>query len=123
MCECNRCLCPLLGCCPFSTELVDDGAPAQDPCQAEGVSQLLSQEERFMDSRHGLAWIAKKPRGPSHDSEAEHSGVRRSIEKGMGTMPLRVIEGHCLSPVCADCRKLSERVEGSCQCTVGFQEE
>src|SRR5262245_34971086 len=83
---------------------------------------LLSEGQRLLVLLESLVWIAQIPQGPGRKGEADHPRVK-SIEKGVGAVPLGVVEGKTLLKVFLRRNQLSkvEQVDGSH--SVGWQEE
>lgn len=70
----------------------------QGKCQTKGVRQLVCQGEGLLAPLERLVWIAQHPQDMGGEDPASHVRIL-PIQQSMGTVLLRVIQGHTLLEV------------------------
>ena len=88
------------------------GSPVQGKGETQGVRELLGQGQRRLAARHRLVRVPEEPEAQRRLLAATRPGVVPAVERGMGAMPLRLIEPQPLVQVGLGGGQLAAREQG-----------
>ncbi len=99
------------------------GSHVQGYGQSQGVGELLGQGQRRLAAGDRLVGVPEEPEARGGHRAATHAGIVPAVERGMGTVPLRLIEPHPLFQVGLGSRKLATKEQGGPQGMVCLEQE
>ncbi len=112
-----------LGLWRLPAQVMQHGSPAQGHGETQGVGELLGQGQRRLDADHRLVGVPEEPEGMRRLHAATHPRVVPAVERGMGAVPLRIIELHPLFQVWPGGSQLAAREQGGPQRVVGLEQQ
>src|SRR6185503_19680137 len=86
------------------------------------MRHFLGEEGSFVDSFQSLVRIAKYPQGQSRNDMGKHPGVL-SVQKGMGAVPLEIIDRNALLEMGSGAGRLTEEEQAYPERIMGLQEQ
>ena len=104
-------------------QVMQHGRPVQGHGETQGVGELLGQGQRRLAAGHRLVRVPEEPEGLRRAIAATHPGVVPAVERGMGAVPLRVIEPQPLFLVRPGGGELAASEQGGPQGVVGLEQE
>ena len=87
------------------------------------MGELLGQGQRRLAAGHRLVGVAEEPEGQRREHAATHPRVVPTVERGMGAVPLRIIEAHPLFQVRPGGGQLAAREQAGPQGVVRLEQE
>ena len=104
-------------------QVMQHGSPVQGDGQTQGVGELLGQGQRRLAAGHRLVGVPEEPEGRASAIAATHPRVVPAVERGMGAVPLRIIEPQPLFLVRPGGGQLAASEQGGPQGVVGLEQE
>jgi hypothetical protein len=77
----------------FPAQVMQDGRQIQSDGQRQGVGKLLGQGQRRLAAGDRLVGVPEEPEARGGHRAATHAGIVPAVERGMGTVALRLIRG------------------------------
>ena len=99
------------------------GSPVQGLGETKGVGELLGQGQRRLAAGHRLIGVPEEPEGRRRAIVTAHPRVVPTVERGIGMVPLRVVEPQPLFLVRPGGGQLAATEQAGPQGMVGLQQE
>ena len=104
-------------------QVMQHGSPVQGKVETRGVGELLGQGQRRLAAGQRLVGVAEEPEGRRGAIAAAHPRIVPAVERGMGAVPLRIIEPQPLFLVHPGGGQLAATEQAGPQGMVGLQQE
>ena len=104
-------------------QVMQHGSPVQGNGETQGVGELLGQGQRRLAAGHRLVGVPEEPEGRRRAIAATHPRVVPAVERGMGAVPLRIIEPQPLFLVHPGGGQLAASEQAGPQGVVGLEQE